>query len=317
VLGPRMPELSALEVLVTVAGSGSLNAAAARLGVSQQAVSARISAIEALVGVTLVRRTSRGSSLTPAGAAVSEWAIRLLEHAEEVDAGLAALRGDARRTLRVAASLTISEYLLPGWLVALRQEAELGGDAHLAVHMAVGNSAFVAGRVATGESDVGFVEGATLPRVLRSRVIGEDGLAVVVPPGHAWARPGARVSPSELAATPLVAREQGSGTREVLTAALQAAARSPSAKGTLAEPAIELPTTSAVRAAVVAGAGPAVLSYLAVEDDVTAGRLVLATIDGLDLRRKLRAVWVGPTRLPPGPARDLVALAGRLMKPTV
>jgi len=72
VLGPRMPELSALEVLVTVAGSGSLNAAAARLGVSQQAVSARISAIEALVGVTLVRRTSRGSSLTPAGAAVSE-----------------------------------------------------------------------------------------------------------------------------------------------------------------------------------------------------------------------------------------------------
>src|SRR5271165_4371822 len=106
-----MPELSALEVLLAVAGAGSLNAAAATLGVSQQAVSARIAAVERQTGVALVSRTPRGSSLTPAGVVVSEWARRVLGLAGEMDEGLAALRQEARTTLRVAASLTVAEYL--------------------------------------------------------------------------------------------------------------------------------------------------------------------------------------------------------------
>ena len=306
--GARLPDLAALEVLVTVARTGSLSGAAGELGVSQQAVSARVAALEHRTGVALVVRTTRGSSLTPTGAVVSEWAVRLLEHAAELEAGLQALGHGARRTLRVAASLTNSEYLVPGWLVALRRRAERApGASQVAVEVSVCNSAAVARLVRAGEADVGFVEGPGVPAGLRSRIVARDRLVVVVDPDHPWAR-APSVSPAELATTPLVTREQGSGTREFVTAALRAAL----GRGhVLAAPALELSTTAAVRAAVLAGAGPAVVSELAVADDVAAGRLALAEVDGLTLGRVLRAVWVGAPHLPPGPARDLVAIAAR------
>jgi DNA-binding transcriptional LysR family regulator len=65
-----MPELAALEVLLTVARTGSFNATAAELGVTQQAISARISALEAQTGVSLVVRGPRGSELTHSGVVV-------------------------------------------------------------------------------------------------------------------------------------------------------------------------------------------------------------------------------------------------------
>jgi len=69
-LSAHVPDLAALEVLLGVARTGSLNSAAQQVGVSQQAVSARIRAMEAQTGVTLVRRTPRGSSLTAEGAVI-------------------------------------------------------------------------------------------------------------------------------------------------------------------------------------------------------------------------------------------------------
>ena len=78
-LSAHVPDLSALEVLLGVARSGSLNGAARLAGVSQQAVSARIAAMKAQTEVALVRRTPRGSSLTADRAVIAEWAARLLE----------------------------------------------------------------------------------------------------------------------------------------------------------------------------------------------------------------------------------------------
>ncbi|MGH3411167.1 MAG: LysR substrate-binding domain-containing protein, partial [Streptosporangiaceae bacterium] len=70
---------------------------------------------------------------------------------------------------------------------------------------------------------------------------------------------------------------------------------------------LSLSTTSAIRAAVLAGAAPAVLSRLSVGDDLAAGRLIEVAVTGLDLRRPLRVVWRGSADLPAGAARDLVA----------
>lgn len=67
VLSPRMPELSAFEVFLAVAKTGSLGAAARELGLTQQAVSARISSIESQTGVRLAIRSVRGTDLTSAG----------------------------------------------------------------------------------------------------------------------------------------------------------------------------------------------------------------------------------------------------------
>ncbi|MFC4068966.1 LysR family transcriptional regulator [Actinoplanes subglobosus] len=302
-----MPDLGSLEVLLAVAGSRSLSAAGRSLGLSQQAVSARIATLEAQTGVRLAVRTTRGTELTAAGKVVAGWADRLLQVADEVDTALAALRADARGRVRVAASLTIAEQLLPVWLVSLQTDARRRGETPAQVVLRATNSEQVVELVGAGEADLGFVEGPAVPPGLHSRVVAHDELVLVVPPGHRWTRRPAGVDADELADTPLVSREPGSGTREFLATALR---RRLGDGVRQALPVLELSTTASVRAAVLAGAGPAVLSRLAVADDLQSGRLRRIAVTGLDLRRDLRAVWAG-SRLPPaGAVRAFLAHIG-------
>lgn len=135
-----------------------------------------------------------------------------------------------------------------------------------------------------------------MPR-LDSAVIAHDRLIVVTAPSHPWARRRSPLSAAELASTPLILREEGSGTRQVLDTAL----------GGLARPLIELSSTTAVKASVVSGAGPAVLSELALGEELSAHRLVSIPLSDVQLRRSLRAVWPTGHR-PTGPARDLLSL---------
>ncbi|MEV7423135.1 MULTISPECIES: LysR family transcriptional regulator [unclassified Streptomyces] len=294
-LAHRVPDLGALELLLAVARLGSLGRAARETGISQPAASSRIRAMERLLGVALVDRSPRGSRLTDAGTLVTDWARRVVEAAEAFDAGAQALRGRRDSRLRVAASMTIAEYLLPRWLIALRRERP---DTAVSLH--AGNSVTVAERLLSHEADLGFVEGLAAPDGLDSAVVGHDRLLVVAAPGHPWARRRAPLDPAELARTPLILREPGSGTRQVLDAGL-------TSYGGLAEPLLELASTTALKAAAVSGAGPCVLSELAVGEELAAHRLVAVPVAGVRLRRDLRAVWPAGTR-PAGPARDLLSL---------
>ena len=302
-LSTHVPDLAALETLLSVARTGSLNSAAQQAGVSQQAVSARIRAMEAQTGVALVHRTPRGSRLTAEGAVIAEWAARLLDVAAGLDAGIAALRQDRRSRLRVSASSTIAELLLPAWLASFRAAAERPGSPAPDIVLTEANTEMVITQVTEGAADIGFTEGPHQPAGLPSRVIGHDRLAVVVAPGHPWARRHRPVSVAELSSTPLVGREGGSGTRDTLSAALaaQLGPEAPRAPATLS-----VSTTAALRAAVLAAAAPAVISELAVADDLAAGRLIRIQIPGLDLRRTLYAIWSGSRNPPAGAARDLI-----------
>jgi DNA-binding transcriptional LysR family regulator len=307
VLSPYVPDLGALEVLLTVAQEGSLGAAARAHGVSQPAVSARIRGLERQVGFPVVDRGARGSTLTPRGALLAEWAQAVIDAARELDAGLDALRTSARARLRLAASLTLAEHLLPEWLARWRVRRP---EVH--VSLTAGNTSETARRVLDGEADLGFVEGPVLPAGLSARPVATDRLVVVCAPGHPWARRRRPLTVAELAAAGLVTREASSGTRAAFEQSVRAALTSsgePLPAPVLQRPVLELSTTSAVRAAVAAGAGPAAISDLAARDDLTAGRLVEVPVAGLDLRRTLRAVWPRGQR-PTGPARDLLALVG-------
>ncbi|OIK28606.1 LysR family transcriptional regulator [Streptomyces malaysiense] len=291
-LAHRVPDLAALELLLAVARLGSLGAAAREVGITQPAASSRVRSMERQLGVALVDRSPRGSRLTDAGVLVTDWARRVVEAAAAFDAGARALRDRRDSRLRVAASMTIAEYLLPGWLLALHAERP-----DTAVSLLAGNSAKVAELLLSGEADLGFVEGLSVPAGLDAVVIGRDRLIVVAAPGHPWARRRRPLSPEELGRTPLILRERGSGTRQVLDAAL----------GGLARPLIELSSTTAVKASAVSGAGPSVLSELAVREELASRRLVAVPVEGVPLRRDLRAVWPKGHR-PTGPARDLLSL---------
>lgn len=304
VLSPHVPDLASLQLLLQVERTGSLGAAGSALGMSQQAASARLRAMERQVGVVLVTRGARGSQLTREGLLVARWAGAVVAAAARLDAGLDSLRTDRGAHLSVAASLTVAEHLVPAWLVTLRGR----GVAPVEVRLETTNSEAVAELVRSGEVDLGFVEGPQAPRGLRSKTVGGDRLVLVVAPQHPWARRRRPLSPAELASTPLVSREAGSGTRSALQRALTTAL---GPEGGLADPALTVASAAAVRASVVAGVAPGALSSLAVSDDLALGRLVEVAVHGLDLERELRVVWSGPPTPPAGPARDLVAIATR------
>lgn len=299
-LPDRVSDLMPFDLLLSVARLGSLGLAAAEHGISQPAASTRIRRLERQLGVPLVERSPRGSRLTPGGELVAEWAQAAIDAAAALDAGVTSLRERRDAMLRVAASMTVAEYLLPGWLTALRAR-----DPGTAVALTAGNSAEVAAAVLGGHADIGFVEAPELPPGLAARQVGTDRLAVVVPPGHRWARRRSGITAAELAAMPLVAREPGSGTRGYLEGALAAQT------GVRRVPPIaELSSTTAIKSAVAAGIGPAVVSALAVAAEVAAGTLRTVRVTDLDLTRRLLAVWAEGRQLT-GPAADLRAIAAR------
>lgn len=302
-LSPRMPDLPAFEMLVAIARTGSLGAAGRELGLTQQAVSARLSAMEAQTGVRIVIRSARGSQLTPAGAVVTEWADQLLEVAGHVDAGLASLRTASLKKMKVVASLTIAEQLMPRWIVSLQTAATRTGREAPEVILTATNSEQVIAAVRGGSADLGFIESPGALTGIRSRVVAHDDLVVIVPPDHKWVRRSKGVTAAELSQTPLVVREQGSGTRDSLTSALRAVLGQDVEQ---ARPALELSSSVAVRGAVLAGAGPAVMSRLAVADDLAVGRLRSVDVPELDLHRDLRAIWTGGRTPPAGAVRDLL-----------
>lgn len=300
-LSPRVPDLGAMDMLLSVARLGSLGKAAVEHGVSQPAVSSRIRHMERLLGVALIERTRRGSALTPAGSLVADWAREVVDAAASLERGVDALRTESHDRLRIAASMTVAEYLMPIWLSIAHQE-----DPDLGIALQVANSAEVAHQVRDGTADLGFVEGPVRPRGMHASTVGHDRLVVVVAGSHPWARRRTPLTARELAATELIQRERGSGTRSTLGKALLDTLGDVET----APPLLELSSTTAIKAAVQNGLAPAVISSIAVADEVEHGRLTAVPVDDLDLARTLRAVWPSGRSLL-GPARTFVALARR------
>ncbi|MFE6835043.1 LysR family transcriptional regulator [Streptomyces sp. NPDC057705] len=300
-LTSRVPDLAALDLLLSVIELGSLGRAAEAHGISQPSASSRIRYLEKLVGLPVLERTTLGSRPTPAGALIAEWAGTVVEAAQQLGAGIDTLREQRDSRLHVAASQTVAEYLFPKWLVALRASAAVPA----AVTLESGNSAGVAQAVLEGRAGIGFIESPRAPKGLESRPVAVDRLVVVVAPGHPWARR-STITLEELAATPLVQREAGSGTRTSFERAV--AARLPDWRPPA--PLLELSSTTAIKTAAAAGVGPAVVSSLAVSVELASGTLTSPTVAGFDMTRSLRAVWPQGQR-PAGPARDLYAIARR------
>lgn len=294
-----MPDLPSLRLLADVGRLGSIGAAGRAAGISQQSASERLRAVETQTGLTLLQRAHRGSHLTPAGRLLVEWSRDLLERADEVESALRTLREDRSRELHVYASMTTAEYLLPRWLVQLRRET--GAAASLVAT----NSEAVLDAVRTGQADVGCIEGPADLAGLASRVVGSDRLVLIASPDDPWARRRTPLTPGQIAARALTSREPGSGTRKVVEDAFRAAGQSPPT------PESALTTTAAMLASVRAGGGPAFVSDRAVRTEIETGRLVEVAFVGLDLRRHFTAVWIGSSRPPAGPLRDLLGLAGR------
>jgi DNA-binding transcriptional LysR family regulator len=274
-------DVRSMEALLSVARHGSVSGAARAFGISQPSLTELLNRLEQRTGLKLLDRSTRGSLLTEEGSAVANWARTVLDASDELEVGIEALRRRRSGELRLSASMTIAEYLVPGWLARFRSISP-----ETSVSLRIKNSQQAAADVLSGASDLGFLEGPTIPAGLKQRVVGTDNLAVLVSPDHPWARRRNPVTLDDLAHALLVVREPGSGTRETFVRAVNLAGGNINDHETLV-----LSSTAAIKAAVITGQGVGVLSALAVAGEIDRGVLVAVSIDGLDLRRRLRLVW--------------------------
>lgn len=287
----NVPDLDDLYLLVTIARTGSIGQASAEMRLAQPSASRRIAALERTLKVSLLHRGARGSTLTPAGRVVVDWAITLLRAAEDFRHSVDALSRQRNSSLRAAASMTIAEHYAPNWLAQLRYESP-----DTAVSLSVGNSSDVMDLVESGKVEVGLIEAPQVRPSLRHRQIGIDRLAIAVSPSHPW-NGQLKVTAADLAKTPLLVREIGSGTRDTLDRAMSSA-------GYQVNPSLELASNTALKSAAIAGMGPVVLAAIALADDFESGALVEVDVSDLALSRPLTIVWTDSTSL----AQEAVSL---------
>ncbi len=197
--------LRQLEVFVATAREGSTRAAAERIARSQSAASSMLADLERSLGTVVFDRQGRRLVLNENGRALLPKAQLLLEQATELEASF---RGELSAPLRVAASFTIGEYLLPE---PVAQWTRL--HPHSQVRLQIANTRDVIDAVAGFDADVGFIEGPQTHPDLVVRAWRDDELVIVAAPGHALA--GRLVSQRQLASATWVLREHGSGTRQV------------------------------------------------------------------------------------------------------
>ena len=250
--------LEQLRIFVAVAEREHVTRASKALNLTQSAVSATVSTLEDRHGVRLFHRVGRGIALTETGRAFLAEARGVLARAAEAQRMLDDAAGLRRGRLSLVASQTIASYWLPP--VLARFATRYPG---ISLDLAVGNSRQAADRVRDGSADLGFVE-APLddPALVRWR-IGEDRLALI------GINPPRDPDASVLRTLPWLLREEGSGTRAALGAAL-------SDYGVdLDELAVvlTLPSNEALLSAVVGGAGVSVLSRLVADPLITAGTI--------------------------------------------
>lgn len=246
--------LDQLRIFVAVAERCHVTRAAAALNLTQSAVSAAISALEARHGVALFDRIGRTIALTEAGATFLATARALLAEAETARLVLEDLAATPRGRLRIHASQTVASYWLPAHLMTLHAR-----HPGIALSLAVSNTAGVARAVTEGLADLGFVEGALPASALRRQVVARDELVLVLARDHPLAGRAAFTA-ADYRAMRWLLREEGSGTRSEFEAHL---ARLGLEAGDLSI-FLELPSNEAVLAGVAASDCATMLSRRAV-----------------------------------------------------
>ncbi len=255
--------LEQLRIFVAAAEAEHVTRAAQKLNLTQSAASAAIAALEDRHGVRLFDRIGRRIALTAAGRRFLGEARAVLARAGAAEQALADLAGLKTGELLIAASQTVGSYWLPPRLVAFH--ARYPG---VSIKLRIGNTHDVASLAGGGEIDLGFVEGEVADPALDVKPVDEDELVIVAAPGRRdWL---AAADPHAMSMVPWVARERGSGTREVFEATLTSFGVAAAERENI----LELPSNEAVRAAVEAGAGLAVLSRLVAAASLKAGALV-------------------------------------------
>ncbi|HKT73520.1 MAG TPA: LysR family transcriptional regulator [Steroidobacteraceae bacterium] len=265
-----MPRLNLRQLLIftAVADAGSTVAAADRVSLSQSATSAALKELEQLLGSPLFDRVGRRLRLNETGRALLPQARALLDGAtaieREFDAEAAGVGSGGPARLRVGASTTIGNYLLPTLIARYRLSSPA-----TQLDVRIGNTSEVSALVGRFEVDVGLIEGPCRESGVLAEAWMQDPLVILCAAHHPLLRGRKKrvASIDDLRRETWLLREPGSGTREIVEQTLIPMLH-PLREGT------QFGSTEAIKRAAAEGLGLTCLSFYAAEDQIALGRLV-------------------------------------------
>ena len=266
-----------LRLFTAVVREGGFTRAAAKLNLSQPAISKSLNELERQLDVDLLDRSGRSIRLTDAGRTLFARASELFGVERAAEQELRELRGLKRGTLRIAASTTIATYMLPHYLGRFHTR-----HPRVRIQTTSANTRTVLRMLLEFRVDVALVEGpVSNPRVV-VHPWRDDELIVIAPPDHPL-RSVPSVTVQMLANESFLVREPGSGTRTVTE---QALAR----HGVRLGNTMRVGGTEAIKQAVAARLGLAIVSRAAAADQLALGRITVLPVEGLTIRRTLAQI---------------------------
>ena len=268
-------DLHALEVFCRIVELRSFSRAAEAVFLTQPTVSGHIKTLEAELELRLFDRAGKSVTPTQAGEILYGYARRLLALRAEAQRAINEHKGGLKGHLTIGGSNIPGAYILPPLVSAFKRRHP---DVTISLHIS-GSRDIVRG-VIDGTFEVGMVGARFEEGRIHYEPFAEDELILAVPASHPWAGR-STVRLTELAGQPFIMRERGSGTRKVMEQALADHTMDP---GRLPV-ALEVTGNEAVRQALRAGAGIAIISRRAIEEDIRHKILVALRIRGVRLLR--------------------------------
>ncbi|BCB27507.1 LysR family transcriptional regulator [Sulfurimicrobium lacus] len=253
-----------LQVFYTVAKQLSFTKAAELLFMTQPAVTFQVKQLEEHFNTRLFERSHSKISLTPAGDLVLDYAERILNLTSELETRMGEMTGQVSGILMLGASTTIAEYMLPRKLGDFKVRYP-----HVQARLTVANSETIENKVADHTLDVGLIEAPSQHPHLKSIVCCQDELVMICSPQHAFAKYH-DIAPVQMAEQPYISRETGSGTRNVVDDYFRLGGVNPEDLHI----AMELGSLEAIKGAVEAGLGIAIVSRSTILKELKLGELV-------------------------------------------
>jgi DNA-binding transcriptional LysR family regulator len=240
--------LNHLRIFHAVLEQGSITGAAQALKISQPAVSRQLAEFESALGTRLVDRLARGIRPTAAGEVLGERARKIFAEEKSAEHDLGELLGLHRGRLAIGASTTVGSYLVPQVLGDFVKR-----HPGITLDLQIGNTRAIQNELLDGRLDIGLTEGFADADALDVRVFMHDEMVLVGgPDASAPLVTATSIQAADLARVPFIVREAGSGTRDIIEAALRE-------RGVELTPAMSLGSTEAIKTAVSRGLGVAIV----------------------------------------------------------
>ena len=278
-------DLRQLEILQTIAETGSFTACGRRLHVSQSAISRQILLLEEELGEPLFLRVGRQVRMTAAAESLVQLGHRVFHDVRETVGAITDRTRELQGTLRLSGGMTVCLYVFPPLLKHLRRV-----HPRLEVRVRVATADRSVEEIRAGRIDVGLL---TLPieqSDLVSLPVLREELLVVTTPRHPLARR-RRLAAGDLAAYPLVLFEPGSATRHVIDRFFAAQKIVPTVV-------MDTENVEIIKAMVRTGLGISIVPYQAIAREVRAGQFFCTRIDGHELLRETGWVYARANRVP-------------------